>query len=53
MVFLLGYSSWSLPSVATYASPNKYKEHYHLSITVQRYKKSGKLQNFPLFFNKD
>jgi hypothetical protein len=52
MVFLSGYSSKSLPSVACNASPDKEKEHNHLSITVQRYKKDGNLTNFAVFFNK-
>jgi hypothetical protein len=37
MVFLSGYSFGSHPCVARYASPDKEKEHLHLSITVQRY----------------
>lgn len=52
MVFLSGYSFGSLPSVARNASPDKEKEHYHLSITVQRYKNIGKLANFADIFNK-
>lgn len=52
MVFLSGYSFGSLPSVARNASPDKEKEHYHLSITVQRYKKIGKLPKVSDFFNK-
>lgn len=52
MVFLSGYSFGSLPSVARYASPDKSKEHYLLSITVQRYKKNGIYTNFAAIFNK-
>lgn len=52
MVFLSGYSSKLLPSIACYALPDKEKEHYHLSITVQRYKKDGKPANFAAIFNK-
>lgn len=52
MVFLSGYSSVLLPSRARYASPDKEKEHHHLSITVQRYKKDGKLTIFAVIFKK-
>lgn len=52
MVFLSGYSSVLLPSRARYASPDKEKEHYLLSITVQRYKKIGTYANFAPIFNK-
>ena len=52
MVFLSDYSSWSLPSVASYASSDKEKEHYHLSITVQRYIKKTTYANFAVIFNK-
>lgn len=52
MFFLSGYSFGSLPSVARNASPDKEKEHYHLSITVQRYKKDGKLTSFAVIFKK-
>lgn len=52
MVFLSGYSFGSLPSVARNASPDKEKEHYHLSITVQRYEKIGTYANFAAIFNK-
>lgn len=52
MVFLSGYSSKSLPSVACNASPDKEKEHNHLSITVQRYEKIGTYANFTVIFNK-
>lgn len=52
MVFLSGYSFGSLPSVARNASPDKEKEHYHLSITIQRYKKIGTYANFAVIFNK-
>lgn len=37
MVFLSGYSFGSLPSVARYALPDKEKEQFLLSITLQRY----------------
>lgn len=52
MVFLSGYSSVLLPSIARYASPDKEKEHYHLSITMQRYKKICIYANFTVIFNK-
>lgn len=52
MVFLSGYSFGSLPSVARNASPDKEKEHYLLSITVQRYEKNGTYANSTVIFNK-
>lgn len=52
MVFLSDYSSVSLPSVARNASSDKEKEHYLLSITVQRYKNFGTYANFTIIFNK-
>ena len=45
MVFLSGYSFVLLPSRARHASPDKEKEHYLLSITMQRYKKFATYAN--------